>query len=658
MDKRVLRFEDVFLRIINRNNNLRGKYAELISGISGEVVSGRLSVIMGGSGSSKTSLLNLLVGKVESSTLTSGTITLDGEQRGAYKWLSRVSYLEQFDTFMPTLTVEESIRYALIFKGREIKPSNIPERINNIIDELGLDAIRGSLLSSISGGERKRAMLAVELVVEPDVIFLDEPTAGLDSHLALGTVEILGKYARTRNKIVLMTVHQPGDGMFNLFDDIIFLDRGRIFYSGPVSEMNGFLAANGLVKPPELSISEYLSELHTKNPKIPSEDVRSKVEKMRSMQVIKRVDEDTFENNNQHCIISTISWNHVWHLLIRQLKVDYRSNAMKGIFLFKMLLSTLLFVFLCDKMKYFTTSLISSTYPSYVQSGPRYIDDLHTFLTQRYEHLGVTYETMLDFLAYNMVPFLTLFSIFNDSAFLDRETFLQKESFTCEYSQFSLFVSILIYECAFALFRSLYFCLLLGLTQLRVVLTVRTIMMFILIPLGMVVFMNLVKSLSCNTYPLNIMRVAAFVLTTFLRSLWLSKSLEELENRYTFMKYLYPGSYAFFLFPFLILDALFYVSLSGRSSVSPGFISFLEKANRLSVDPNMALNKILNSNITFLNKHFLSDELLIMLTIFSFVSTLVLSMMLLILKFSPKIRLILSIKSLRKRLDEVMVIKG
>ncbi|AFM98708.1 ABCG White-like ABC transporter [Encephalitozoon hellem ATCC 50504] len=651
MASRVLRFENVFLKVPNKNKNLNQKYVDLISGISGEIVSGRLTAVMGGSGSSKTSFLNLLMGNVDSDALTSGIVTFDGKQRKVYKWLETTSYLEQFDTFTSGLTVEESIRYSLIFRGREIKDSNIPSIIDDIIRDLGLERLRGTLISSISGGERRRVMLAVELVIDPDVIFLDEPTSGLDSRLALDTVRILKKYAETKNKIVLMTVHQPGNSMFKLFDDMIFLDRGKIVYAGPTSGIDDFLASIGMQRPLNISIAEYLFELEIRN--IKPQDLRSPESTKKAMEWY---GEATLEKNTQRFAISSVSWRHVWHLFVRQLKIDYRNKVMRNVFLFKMGMATLLFFFLCDKVKYSVFQFINRISPEYSTPGEKYLYDLQIFLEKNYGDLQILYNDVLDFFAYSMLPFVTCFSIFNDSTFLDNSTLLRKESFRCDYSQISLLISTLVYECVFSIIRSSYFCLLLGITQLRDVLTARAVLMFLITPLGMVVFMTMVKAFSKDNYTLNIARVAAFILTTFLRPLWLSMELEDLRDRYWFMKYLYPTSYALFLCPFLLLDALFYVTLGGRSSISPGFISFLSQINGFQVNQeDIPLKDSLNYTITFLNRCYLSDGFLMVLTVFSFLTTLILSALFLVFKFSPNVRLTVSTKSLDVKLDEIIV---
>lgn len=650
MAKRILRFENVSLKTPNKNKNLKEKYVDLISGISGEVVSGRLTAVMGGSGSSKTSFLNLLMGKVNSNALTSGIITFNGEQRKVYKWLESTSYLEQFDTFTSGLTVEESIRYSLIFRGREIKDSSIPSMADDIIKDLGLERLRGSLLSSISGGERRRVMLAIELVIDPEVIFLDEPTSGLDSRLALDTVRILRRYAESKNKIVLMTVHQPGNSMFKLFDDMIFLDRGRIVYAGPTSGIDDFLISIGIQRPLNISVAEYLFELEIRNARSHSCLL------MNGQESMEWCNGTTFEKNTQRFAISTVSWRHVWHLLVRQLKIDYRNKVMRNVFLFKMGIATLLFFFLCDKMRYSVFLFISRICPEYSVPGEKYLDDLRTFLKKNYGDLDILYSDIMDFFAYNMIPFVTCFSIFNDSTFLDNRTLLQKESFRCDYSQISLLISTLIYECIFSIIRSSYFCLLLSMTQLKDVLTARAVLMFMITPLGMVAFMTMVKAFSKDSYPLNIARVAAFILTTFLRPFWLSMELEDLRNRYWFMKYLYPTSYALFLCPFLLLDALFYVTLGGRNSISSGFISFLSHINGFEVShSDIPLKDSLNYTMTFLNRCYLSDGFLIILTVFSFLTVLILSALFLVFKFSPNVRLTMSVKSLDMKLDEIAV---
>lgn len=102
------------------------------------------------------------------------------------------------------------------FAEEILKKSNIYEK-------------RYAYIETLSGGEFKRAMIAMSLCADPDKIFMDEPTSGLDSHSALNTLSFLKSYAEKKNKIVVISVHQPGEGLFNLFEDILFLEK--VLYS-------------------------------------------------------------------------------------------------------------------------------------------------------------------------------------------------------------------------------------------------------------------------------------------------------------------------------------------------------------------------------------------------------------------------------------------
>ena len=92
-----------------------------------------------------------------------------------------------------------------------------------MIIELGLTKcastrIGNSLIRGISGGERKRTSIGVELLTNPSLIFLDEPTTGLDSSTALAVIELLNDYAKFKNVNIISTIHQPSSEIFNVFD--------------------------------------------------------------------------------------------------------------------------------------------------------------------------------------------------------------------------------------------------------------------------------------------------------------------------------------------------------------------------------------------------------------------------------------------------------
>jgi ABC-type multidrug transport system ATPase subunit len=108
-------------------------------------------------------------------------------------------------------------------------------RVEKVIADLKLTKcqntkIGGPLVKGVSGGERKRTSIGVELITDPSLIFLDEPTTGLDSFTATSVMEILGDLARKDGRTVISTIHQPNSDIFEMFDRLVLLARGKIIY--------------------------------------------------------------------------------------------------------------------------------------------------------------------------------------------------------------------------------------------------------------------------------------------------------------------------------------------------------------------------------------------------------------------------------------------
>ena len=108
-------------------------------------------------------------------------------------------------------------------------------RVNEVIAELKLvkcqnTKIGGPLVKGVSGGERKRTSIGVELITDPSLIFLDEPTTGLDSFTATSVMETLGELAKKDGRTVISTIHQPNSDIFEMFDRLMLLAKGKIIY--------------------------------------------------------------------------------------------------------------------------------------------------------------------------------------------------------------------------------------------------------------------------------------------------------------------------------------------------------------------------------------------------------------------------------------------
>jgi ABC-type multidrug transport system ATPase subunit len=117
--------------------------------------------------------------------------------------------------------------------------------------------VGGELIKGISGGERKRTSVGVELVTKPALVFLDEPTSGLDSYSAVQLCQVLKKVANAGSS-VLFTIHQPSSEIFNSFDRLILMNKGRVMFQGPVGEVPDYFSDHGFPSPPNYNPADWV----------------------------------------------------------------------------------------------------------------------------------------------------------------------------------------------------------------------------------------------------------------------------------------------------------------------------------------------------------------------------------------------------------------
>ncbi|XP_073149762.1 pleiotropic drug resistance protein 3-like [Henckelia pumila] len=217
------------------------KRLQLLSDITGAFRPGVLTALMGVSGAGKTTLLDVLAGRK-----TSGTI--DGEIRiGGYlkvqSTFARVSgYCEQVDIHSPQITVEESLIFSAWLRLQpSIDPKTKYEFVNEVLETIELDGIKDALVgmpgvTGLSTEQRKRLTIAVELVANPSIIFMDEPTTGLDARAAAIVMRAVKNVANTGRTIVC-TIHQPSIDIFEAFDELVLLKTGgQMIYCGPLGQ--------------------------------------------------------------------------------------------------------------------------------------------------------------------------------------------------------------------------------------------------------------------------------------------------------------------------------------------------------------------------------------------------------------------------------------
>eukprot|EP00927_Polykrikos_kofoidii_P040238 TRINITY_DN34434_c0_g1_i1.p1 TRINITY_DN34434_c0_g1~~TRINITY_DN34434_c0_g1_i1.p1 ORF type:complete len:1118 (+),score=82.61 TRINITY_DN34434_c0_g1_i1:403-3354(+) len=242
----------------------------LLSNISLNIAESRRVAIMGSSGSGKSTLLSVLSGQASYGFVT-GEALVSGnpiEAFGAFR--SSMGFVPQDDVLLAELTVMENILYQASLRLPPISRDEVEAHVQQVLVDLNLTDIQGSRVGSperrgVSGGQRKRVSVAMELVSQPLLLFADEPTTGLDSSTAHDIVHCMNSAASRLCTTVIAVVHQPRYKTLCLFDDLILLvPGGRIVYAGPTEKVvSHFVDRMGVQFHPRLNpLDVLLDNLH------------------------------------------------------------------------------------------------------------------------------------------------------------------------------------------------------------------------------------------------------------------------------------------------------------------------------------------------------------------------------------------------------------
>jgi ABC transport system ATP-binding/permease protein len=240
-----------------RNISFKFKSGRIgLRGVNLSEESGNLIALMGGSGAGKSTLLHVLNGSERPSE---GEVLINGID--IHKHPERIEgvigFVPQDDLLIEDLTVYQNLYYAAKLCFSKLSQPEIDNLVMKVLEDLGLSETKdlkvGSpLQKTISGGQRKRLNIGLELLREPAVLFCDEPTSGLSSRDSENIIDLL-KELSLKGKLVFAVIHQPSSDIFKMFDKLLILDTGgyQIYYGNPVDSIVYFKKSINLVNSDE-----------------------------------------------------------------------------------------------------------------------------------------------------------------------------------------------------------------------------------------------------------------------------------------------------------------------------------------------------------------------------------------------------------------------
>ncbi|XP_061392278.1 ATP-binding cassette sub-family G member 4-like [Musca vetustissima] len=241
------------------NLGFRKGNKEILHNVSGKFPGSQLIAIMGPSGAGKSTLLDALSGF--KTTGVDGSILLNGRRRDLTAFRRMSCYITQDDRLQPLLTVNENMHIAADLKlGPNVSYEEKESRIEDILLMLGLYDHDQTMTKRLSGGQKKRLSIAMELINNPTVMFLDEPTTGLDSSSCTKVLELCKMLAQ-QGRTIICTIHQPTAKLFQIFDQVYVLAAGNCVYQGSTEKLVPFLQAVDLPCPMYHNPADYIIEL-------------------------------------------------------------------------------------------------------------------------------------------------------------------------------------------------------------------------------------------------------------------------------------------------------------------------------------------------------------------------------------------------------------
>jgi ABC-type multidrug transport system ATPase subunit/Ca2+-binding EF-hand superfamily protein len=247
----------------------RSNCVHVVDDVSGRVRKGTMTALMGGSGAGKTSLLNALCGRAYYGEVQ-GDVFINGQKATIEDFADSIGFVPQDDIVFAELTVRENLIYSGRFRlPRGTSMSEIEDLADSVMADLGLSRKANSIVGDVtrrgvSGGEKKRVNIGLELMARPSALFLDEPTSGLDASSALLVMTSMKQLVENQGVTVCSVIHQPRKFIFDLFDSVLLLGvGGRMVYHGSVADSFEYFTSLGYSLPQGESLADWLIDIST-----------------------------------------------------------------------------------------------------------------------------------------------------------------------------------------------------------------------------------------------------------------------------------------------------------------------------------------------------------------------------------------------------------
>lgn len=299
--------------------------------MSGSVKAGTLTAVMGPSGSGKTTLLAAISKRIRGDI--EGQVYLDDYPASPNHLKSCSVYVPQADFLLDTLTPLEHLRFLAKLKFGAFIINEVEAKIFEIFIQLELFSVANTRIGKLSGGQRRKLMLAGELLDDPRILICDEPTSSLDSFSALSVVKSLRQLAGCHDlpRIVLCSIHQPSSELFHIFTHLILVQNKNIVFQGTLEEATIAFTQAGLACPDLYNPAEHYVRMtayhqitlnQISKPQASNEDVETFERKPNSfIRETQRIASEETITDRQH----TTWFNQTFCLMQRSIRISFRS---------------------------------------------------------------------------------------------------------------------------------------------------------------------------------------------------------------------------------------------------------------------------------------------------------------------------------------------